>query len=200
MARFLPSPDRPQTVPAPSPTNKPSSAGAFWGPCTNICKQEDAVNQDLSQKLLACRAAWAVESAAGPACWWPRLVPDPRLAQFCRDRMGMGVPAECLPPALSAFSVCGWNPVFRDGRVCLDAGTAETSNGDGCLKSLAAREASVAQALHAWMKLQAVLSEMESAVPGGVAAMQEAATAVKTEQKGFRRRAWTPRVARRTSS
>ncbi len=104
-----------------------------------------------------CRLAWAVKGADGPASRWPRLVPRPGLEAFCLDRRGMGVPAESLPMALQAYSVCGWKPAFRSGRLGLEAGARDPVNGEGCRRHLELNREAAARTFMAWEALQDML-------------------------------------------
>jgi hypothetical protein len=104
-----------------------------------------------------CRLAWAVEEADGPASRWPRLVPRPGLEAFCHDRQGMGVPAECLPPVLACYSVCGWKPALRSGRLELEPGVAEPVNAEGCRRHMQLNREAAARAFMAREALQDML-------------------------------------------
>jgi len=121
----------------------------------------------LSQKLERTRRAWAVEKADGPASRWPRLTPRAGLEAFCRDRQGMGIPAESLPPALSPYSVCGWRLMLIDGVAQLRQGlrpakeTADLpTNEEGCKRLLELCRTDATLALSAWIELQTVLAEI----------------------------------------
>ena len=125
-----------------------------------------------------CRLAWAVEEADGPASRWPRLVPRPGLEAFCLDRRGMGVPAESLPMVLQACSVCGWKPVFRSGRLELEAGVREPVNAEGCRRHLALNREAVARVFMAWEALQNMLLQQMQQVQQ----MQQRQEALQAQQ------------------
>ncbi len=148
--------------------------------------------KDCYEAMCECRPAWAVEKADGPACWWPLLVPRGRIAQYCIDRQGMGVPEECLPLALACFSVCGWKLVRMNGRLGMESGCAEPTNKAGCLKRLETQLGNVGNVFLAWEKLQRILAWMEARKPEQAHPAQP-----EPQDSKPRRRAWTPRVARR---
>ncbi|MCR5257431.1 MAG: hypothetical protein K6E40_04670 [Desulfovibrio sp.] len=107
--------------------------------------------------FVQCSRAWAVAGADGPASAWPRLAPHPGLEACCRDRLGMGMPAESLPLALQAYSVCGWRPVLRAGRLELEAGAPEPVNAEGCRRHLELNRGTATRVFMAWEALQAML-------------------------------------------
>lgn len=122
--------------------------------------------------LAQFRIAWAVERADGPASRWPMLKPEPEIAQYCQDRQGMGVPAECLPMALSPYSVCGLMPAIEGGSLVLKpgaknprTGTCEPVNAEGCRRHLELNRETATRAFIAWKQLQSALAEMEAKKP-----------------------------------
>ena len=151
------------------------------------------MSETLHGRLTACRSAWAVDWADGPASRWPILKPRPAIADLCLDRRGFGVPAEALPLALEPYSVCGWKLAVRAGALVLEPGCAEPVNERGCRRHLERLRASASQAFRAWVDLQRALADLAaSAKPvhaGGAPQAQEPGAPV--------RRAWAPKVARR---
>lgn len=124
--------------------------------------------------LAKFKVAWAVDGADGPASRWPRLVPRTGLEWCCGDMQGMGVPAESLPMPLSAYSVCGWKPVIRAGRLELEigapdprTGTCSPRNDDGCRRHLALNRDLATKTWLAWQALQKTLEAMEARKPAG---------------------------------
>ena len=120
----------------------------------------------MSSPLDQFRLAWAVPEADGPASRWPRLVPADGLAWCCGDMQGMGVPAECLPMPLSAYSVNGWTLAVDASGIRLEqgapdprTGTCSPRNAEGCRRHL---EANRAPARRAWLAGQARQQAMEA--------------------------------------
>lgn len=141
----------------------------------------DASSPPLNQY----RLAWAVEKADGPACWWPRLEPPAGLEKYCRDRQGMGVPAECLPLPLSCYSVNGWTLVQDASGIRLEpgapdpmTGVAEPRNLEGCRRHLELNKTAAVTTWQAWTDLQEALE-----------AMAESATASRASAPAMRKRA-----------
>lgn len=121
----------------------------------------------MSSPLDQFRLAWAVADADGPACRWPRLVPAEGLAWCCGDMQGMGVPAECLPMPLSAYSVNGWTLAVDASGIRLEqgapdprTGTCSPKNEGGCRRHLEANRDSARRAWRAWLALQKALENL----------------------------------------
>ncbi len=151
------------------------------------------MNETIHDRLSACRRAWGVDWADGPASRWPRLAPRPELAQYCLDRQGFGVPAESLPVALSPYSVCGWKLAVRNGVLVLEAGCSEPVNEWGCRRHLENLKESAAQAFKAWIDLQHALAALASSAKpvSAESGRGNQEPAVPT------RKPWKPKIARR---
>ena len=122
-----------------------------------------------ASSMARCRQAWAVPEADGPACRWPRLVPAEGLAWCCGDMQGMGVPAECLPMPLSAYSVCGWTLAVDASGIRLEpgapdprTGTCSPRNAEGCRRHLALNRDLATKTWLAWQALQQALEALEA--------------------------------------
>ena len=151
------------------------------------------MSETLYGRLTACRSAWAVDWADGPASRWPILKPRPAIADLCLDRRGFGVPAESLPMSLSPYSVCGWKLAVRNGALVLEAGCSEPVNEQGCRRHLRRFMASASKAYMAWASLQRVLAELaSSAKPVSAGSAQR-----PLEPKAPARKPWNPKVAKR---
>lgn len=122
--------------------------------------------------LARFKAAWAVDGADGPASRWPRLVPRAGLEWCCGDMQGMGVPAECLPMPLSAYSVNGWTLAVDTSGIRLEqgapdprTGTCSPRNAEGCRRHLALNRDLATRTWLTWQAMQKALEAMEARRP-----------------------------------